>query len=71
MAEQRENNEKMRKANIEVQKEKNANIELKKEMSQRIEQLQSDKEVYLMDEVEKLKNLLQISKEEREMALGE
>jgi hypothetical protein len=71
LGEQRDNNEKVRKANLEAHKEKTANIELKEEMARRIEQLQSDKEVYLQGEIHRFKAMLEKSKEDRELALVE
>lgn len=70
-SELKEVNEKLRKANTDLQRERGISRDLRNEMGLKIEQLRSDKETYLLGELDKLRIVIEASKGERETRLFE
>jgi hypothetical protein len=61
--------DRLRKANLELEKERRSYKELKVSMHEQIQQLQSQREEYLIAEMQKLKDIISNSKEQRELVL--
>lgn len=67
--EQKELNVRIRKVNAELEIQRKNNIQMKNEMGTKIEELQSNKENYLLEEIERLKGTIEEDRGDREDGL--